>query len=264
MRRYGSLVSLVLAFSTPMAIPSAFSQDATQQAPSEPGTDASQALPETPTPVPPRDTAAVAPADLHHAVADPAPPAFALSELRELLPQTQEGAEASSQTKAVSEIYGSRRDEPIWVTPTGLNEKGASALAELRQADDWGLDSADYVLPSLPAAATNTAELPRSELADAEIKLSLAVLAYAHDARGGRIMDPSKQLSSYLDRVPQLIEPRILLEEMSEAADPGMMLRKLHPQHPQFEKLRQKYVAMRTTAASARQIVRMPSSGHKL
>ena len=198
------------------------------------------------------------------AQSQPKRPVFALEELRDLLPKVQEGAEASEETKAISATYGARRDDTIWVTPTGLNAKGLSALAEIKKADDWGLEAADYVLPSLPDGASSTTELPRGQLAEAEMKLSFAVLAYARDARGGRITQPSKQLSSYLDRDPQVIEPRILLEEIADAADPGDVLRKLHPQHPQFEKLRQKYLELRSKADSANDVVRLPSSGPKL
>ncbi len=184
--------------------------------------------------------------------------------VRDRLPKAVQGADASDETMALSAVYAARRDEAIWVTPLGLNTKGVNAIAELKQAGDWGLEAGDYVLPSLPDAAGSTTELPREQLADAEMKLSFAVLAYARDARGGRIADPSKQLSSYLDRQPQIIEPRILLDELAEAEDPGEMLRKLHPQHPQFEMLRQKYLAMRTKTAESSGLVRLPSSGPKL
>lgn len=191
-------------------------------------------------------------------------PLFALEEVRARLPQAATGADASDETKAISAIYAARRNDAIWVTPTGLNAKGVSALNEIKQAGEWGLEASDYVLPALPEAAGNSAQLPRDQLADAEVKLSFAVLAYARDARGGRITDPSKQLSSYLDRLPQTIEPRLLLEELAESDDPGNFLRLLHPQHPQFEKLRQKFLELRSKAATAKTVVQLPSSGPKL
>ena len=197
--------------------------------------------------------------------AEPAKPVFAIgSDVRDLLPKAREGADSSAETKALSAVYASRRDEAIWVTPTGLNAKGANALAEIKKADDWGLEAKDYVLPELPDAASSTTEMPREKLADAEMKISFAVLAYARDARGGRIMEPSKQLSSYLDRAPQLVDPRVVLEQLAETADPGSDLRKLHPQHPQFEKLRQKLLQLRSKAGSSKDVVRLPPSGPKL
>ena len=71
--------------------------------------------------------------------------------------------------------------------------------------------------------------------------MSLTALKYARYARGGRIADPATQLSSYLDRKPQLLEPKTVIEQLAAAGEADAYLRKLHPQQPEFEKLRQKY-----------------------
>jgi len=200
-------------------------------------------------------TPAAAPAD--------AKPVFDIGiEVRDRLPKAREGGDMMGERiRAVAAVYAARRDEAIWVTPTGLSAKGAKVIAEIQKAADWGLDVTDYVLPDLSISSNG---LSREKLAEAESDITFAVLAYAHDARGGRIMEPSKQLSSYLDRTPQLIEPRVLLEEIADAEDPAELMRKLHPQHAQFEKLRQQYLALRSKAATARDVVQMPSNGPKL
>src|SRR5690606_28596240 len=74
-----------------------------------------------------------------------------------------------------------------------------------------------------------------------------------------RIMDPASDLSSYLDRKPQLIEPKTVLSRIAAAAAPDAVLRGFHPQHPQFEKLRQAYLALRDGTATHEKIVRVPS-----
>ena len=67
---------------------------------------------------------------------------------------------------------------------------------------------------ALPVAAAGAGAAPSADaLAEAEITLSLAVLKYARYARGGRIIDPATQLSSYLDRKPQLLDPKDVLDE---------------------------------------------------
>ena len=114
--------------------------------------------------------------------------------------------------------------------------------------DDWGLEAADFAVPTAPAGDAPSADA----LADAEITLSLAALKYARYARGGRIIDPATQLSSYLDRKPQLLEPEVVLEQLAAAGEPDAYLLGLHPKQPQFEKLRQKYLEMRTAAAHGR------------
>src|SRR5262249_28724706 len=78
---------------------------------------------------------------------------------------------------------------------------------------------------------------------EAELKLTQAVLKYARYARGGR-MDPG-QLSYNIDRDPPLLAPETVLEGIAAADSPDAYLRKLHPQHPQFEKLRQAYLVLR-------------------
>ncbi len=291
MRRLSSVASLVLALAVSTNLALAQSQDAAQSDkvaatdpaaqpadPSDPGMDATatgntgaepaaDAMPwpvtHAPDTAPAPDTTAIEPA---RSSKPEEKTGFVFGpEVRDRLPKDRgDGDAMSERIRAVSAVYAARRDEAIWVTPTGLNARGVSALAELKKADDWGLDASDYALPSIPDGTSSSAEVPREQLADAEIKIALAVLAYANDARGGRIVEPSKQLSSYLDRQPQLVDPRIFLDEIAQADDAGELLRKLHPQHPQFEKLRQKYLELKSKAASAKEIVRLPSSGPKL
>ena len=75
---------------------------------------------------------------------------------------------------------------------------------------------------------------------------------------------PRVQLSSYLDRRPQLRDPKLVLEEITEAAEPDAYLRGLNPKHSQFEKLRQKYLALREDAGQGKQNVKLPLGGPRL
>ena len=159
---------------------------------------------------------------------------------------------------ALRDFYLARKNEPLWITSGALNAKAEAAIAEIKKADDWGLNAKDYVLPE----ATGT--LADDKAAGVEKTLSLAVLQYARDARGGRVMEPAKQLSSYLDRTPQLIAPKAVLDQIAAANDPAEALRGFHPKHPQFEKLRQAYLAMKQANAKAEEIVKLPAKGPKL
>jgi L,D-transpeptidase YcbB len=154
---------------------------------------------------------------------------------------------------ALSAFYAERSYAPLWVSASGTTPKAASAIAEIKHADDWGLAASDFALPD-PIAGNATP----AALVDAEIKLSVAVLKYARYARGGRITDPATELSSYLDRKPQLLPPRDILSKIAAADAPDAVLRAFNPQHPQFEKLRQKLLELRRGAAPVSQIVRMP------
>ena len=105
-------------------------------------------------------------------------------------------------------------------------------MAEIAKADDWGLVASAFELPQLAQG-----EAAPAALADAEIKLGLAVLKYARHARGGRL-DPA-QLSRNFDQKPTLREPKVVLEAMAATETPGTYLRDLHPKHVQFQRLRQ-------------------------
>ncbi|MEW5962192.1 MAG: L,D-transpeptidase family protein [Pseudomonadota bacterium] len=161
-------------------------------------------------------------------------------------------------------FYAEHGNAPLWIAKSGLSLRAAAVVAEIRRADDWGLVARDFALPDLAMASDGAAELPQDVLIDAERKISLAVLKYARHARGGRIADPTSQLSSYLDRKPQLVEPRTVLAEIAKAGEPDAYLRGLHPKHAQFEKLRQKLVEMRGGAAKDEALVEVPVSGPKL
>lgn len=143
---------------------------------------------------------------------------------------------------AASAFYRANGETAQWVASTGLSARGAALLGELRKAGEWGLDADALELRDIPESTSGTA-LPLEKLAALESRLTLAALKYARQARGGRIGDPAKQLSSYLDRTPQLIPPAIVLKGLASASDPAAYLRGLHPKHPQFEALRQRYLA---------------------
>ena len=117
---------------------------------------------------------------------------------------------------ALARFYSDRQQEPIWTSATGLTPAGEAAIAEIRRADDWGLDAAAFQLPVLPAASG--AELSRAARADAEIALSLAILKYARHARGGRAEPTS--LSRNLDRKLPLLDPGQVIDQATKAASP--------------------------------------------
>jgi murein L,D-transpeptidase YcbB/YkuD len=173
-------------------------------------------------------------------IPDPTTPAQeALRKAVSALPAGGSDEERNERAALVS-FYEIRHYAPLWLDAQGkLSAKGGEAMAEIKSAKDWGLDPRDFALPSTePAAASPEA------IAASELKFSLAVLKYGRYARGGRIIDPSEQLSSYLDRRPQLLKPAAILYGAEGAEHADLFLRSLHPAHPQFERLRQKYLAL--------------------
>ncbi len=141
----------------------------------------------------------------------------------------------------LAEFYAARADAPIWVSEKGLNDKASALIAEIMKAGDWELDAKDFELPHVPNGAI--ANLSPAEVADDDVAISLAILKYARFARGGRIIDPTILLTSEFDRKPQLIDPERIITEIAAADAPDAYLRGIHPKQPQFEKLRQAYLA---------------------
>jgi murein L,D-transpeptidase YcbB/YkuD len=137
---------------------------------------------------------------------------------------------------AVKAYYVANPDKTLWIEGAAFSRNAQAALGEIGKADDWGLKAANFAVPSI--TSTDAASL-----ADVEISLSLAVLKYARHARGGRI-DPT-QLTDAIDRSANLLSPAQVLAGIATAQSTDDYLRKLHPQHPQFERLRQLYLSLR-------------------
>jgi murein L,D-transpeptidase YcbB/YkuD len=201
---------------------------------------------------PPAETGAIpaakSPAESPAVAADPTSEA-----LRKRLAGREQGStdEERAEHAALVSFYEGRRHAPLWLTsPEGLSAKAVTLVAEIKRAGEWGLDPHDFVLPAEPPRTG--APLTPEEIADADVALSLVVLKYGRYARGGRIIHPAGQLSSYLDRRPQLLKAKSILEGIAAAENPDAYLRSLHPQHPQFERLRQKYLALLSRRAPAK------------
>jgi L,D-transpeptidase YcbB len=167
--------------------------------------------------------------------------------VRKRLAALEQGTTDEERAALVS-FYEARGYSPLWLTsPTALSQKATALITEIKRAKEWGLDPRDFS-PLLEAVRTegSVAKTPLApeEVAESEVSLSMAVLKYGRYARGGRIIHPAEQLSSFLDRRPQLLKPKSILEGIATAENPDAYLRGLHPQHPQFERLRQKYLAL--------------------
>src|SRR5262245_26530254 len=112
-------------------------------------------------------------------------PTPALAALRKNLSQfaslTNVAPAYAEDLAAATACYDAHSGPLLWVTESGISERGNVVIAEIRKADDWGLRTRDFALPQLPAGAISP-----EALAAAEIELTFAVLKYARYARGGR------------------------------------------------------------------------------
>jgi len=185
---------------------------------------------------------------------EPAPTAV-LVEVRSKLSERPVSATPDAKDKealdqaAIAEFYAARGGKTLWMTDTAITPKARTLVAEIKNADAYGLSAKDFRLPDLPDS--DTATLTTEAAADAELQLTTAALKYVRFARGGRISDPAAQLNTNLDRRPQWIEPKVVLEQLASSETPDAVLRDYHPKHPQFEKLRELYVKALLTTPGA-------------
>ena len=188
--------------------------------------------PETAAPAAPTTATTVAP------VASPDP---IVERVRARLADSPRAAGDRKDRDALASFYKDHEDGALWVTTAGATARGQSVIAEIGKAADWGLAAADFKLPAIAQASPDAAIELR---ADEEIAIGLAVLRYARHARGGRL-DPAS-LSRFFDQKPPVKPADAVLREIAAASDAGAYLRGLHPQHRQFEALRQSLIKVRS------------------
>jgi len=171
------------------------------------------------------------------------PPSPALVALRDNLARRAARTNAppgyAEDLAAATAFYNAHSGPLLWLTESGISERGYSVIAEIRRADDWGLRARDFALPQL-ADGSSSPEVA----AAAELELTLAALKYARYARGGRFSDPSS-ISKLLDHTPPVRRPEDVLADIAASATPDAYLRSLHPQHEQFEGLRRQLLKLR-------------------
>ncbi len=164
---------------------------------------------------------------------------------------------------AVVAYYTGRGCRPVWTEQGGLTRAATRVIAELRQAFDWGLDAKDFGLPHVDALKASASAASPDLIADAELELSGAVVRYARYARGGRIPDPASQLTTYIDRKPELPDPAVVLSDITISPEPDAVLRGYQPQHEQFLRLKA-LLASERKKESAAEAVSIPRSGPEL
>jgi L,D-transpeptidase YcbB len=194
-----------------------------------PADDAAQPSAETQTAAPPDST-------------PPSPDATPIvASIRAKLQDSTVAKTANAQDLAALVAFYGARSDPVWMTDMGFSSEAQTIIDEELRADDWGLSSADFDLPS-------AGDLPDSvdDQALNEIKLDLAILKYARYARGGRTVPV--QLNKLYGMTPSLRDPKTVLTEIADAPQPSAYLRSLHPKHVQFERLHQALLKARAEA----------------
>ena len=138
---------------------------------------------------------------------------------------------------AVEGFYASREFAPLWITDGAISERAKAAAAYLSGVEADGLDPADYPLPAFKAGAEPEA------LAEAEIKFTDAVLAFARHAMGGRV-HYTRVAGDILYNLARP-EPVEVLAKLAKAGNVGEALDSYNPQQPGYKALKAKLAELR-------------------
>src|SRR6516164_7739162 len=184
----------------------------------------------------PSDTAATsAPATATPEAAPPAagPDAAIAEQLRELGNGKFDRIIGSKKDRTpIETFYSNRNYAPLWITDGKVNARATAAIAYLRHVDADGLDPADYLAPNFAALSAP------GDLADAEIKLTAAVVTYAHHASVGRVH--WSRVSNDIEYSTPAAEPGDVLAAIAGAGDVTATLDSYEPQTSGYRALKAK------------------------
>jgi L,D-transpeptidase YcbB len=172
------------------------------------------------------------------AAAPASPDAPVAEKLRELFAgKVDRIIDRKTERKPIEAFYAAREFAPLWIENGAVNARATAAIARLKQADADGLDPSDYRTPDFAAASSPEA------LADAELRLTMAVLTYARHAQIGRVHYSRVSADIVYNLVPP--EPAEVLAKMVSAKDAGEALESYNPPHEAYRLLREKLAEAR-------------------
>ena len=156
-----------------------------------------------------------------------------------------------SEQGALVEYYSIPEKPLLWVDDNGLTDRAKSVMEEIGKADDYGLRASDYALPKASGFNANDSAAA-NWLAEAEIKISFAVLGYSarRTRRPHRPGTPDRKSRSKPRAAESFGGDRI---RSPSARTRRAYLRSFQPDQPQFEALRQALMAARGLSSSTQE-----------
>ncbi|HEX2727366.1 MAG TPA: L,D-transpeptidase family protein, partial [Beijerinckiaceae bacterium] len=145
--------------------------------------------------------------------------------------------------EAMAAFYAIGGYQMLWLKDGAWTAPAQALIRQIKNAAEEGLEAADYPIPVPPGR-----EAAPAAVADAELKLSAAAVAYARDARGARI-EPSR-LSNLITPKLELPAPDAVLTSLAAAADAGAALSAYNPPHAGYRALRDKLAQLRANRPS--------------
>jgi len=138
-----------------------------------------------------------------------------------------------NEREAVETFYQSRNLLPLWLDKGVENARAKAVIARLKRADADGLNPSDYATPDFAGANFKIAP---DGLAEAELKLTQAVLTYARHVQAGRF--PYNRVSENIELPQKLPEPAQVLAAVADAADAADALDAFSPPQEAYRRLK--------------------------
>lgn len=145
----------------------------------------------------------------------------------------------------IGAFYLLRGFSPAWTNADGFTAPARAAIDRIGRAGEDGLDLSMLSIPAMRGAPS------AAELAEADVRLSEAIVAYAVQASGGRI-DP-RSISPEITAKPDVVDPINALTAVFAAGDPGAALENFNPPQNAYRELRDKLAELRAEQPNAAQ-----------
>jgi len=145
--------------------------------------------------------------------------------------------ERKNDRTAVETFYVKRGFAPLWVENGDASARAKAAISYLASVDAEGLDPADYPTPVFRSGADPTS------IAEADIKMTAAVLTYARHAQSGRVH--WTRVSADVFYGHQAPEPADVLAKIADATDISATLASFNPPHAGYQALKAKLAELR-------------------
>lgn len=171
--------------------------------------------------------------------------------LRELLARNSETLFSRKDERDAAEtFYRDRQFQPLWSSDGAPSSRAKDAISYLHQVSADGLDPSDYPTPDF-----STASSP-AERAEADLRLTAAILRYARHARTGRVN--FSRVSAAMSYQLEYPDPAGVLKEIAGSEFVQATLDSYQPQHQGYKALKAKLAQERRKDANSPLVLRIP------
>jgi murein L,D-transpeptidase YcbB/YkuD len=154
----------------------------------------------------------------------------------------------SDVAKPLGQLYGQSDPAPLWVRDGKPTPQAKAMIESLKGADDRGLNAEDYdadLLSTWMAASALKSSAP-AELADFDVALSIAATRYVSNLYLGRINPHTVGFG--LNVEPKRLDVPKRVRELTQSADPKIILAELEPRFPIYRPLKEALLRYRKLA----------------